>query len=177
MIPAHLQLDHGSETGTIAIMHAFLRSQHGDMEDPTDAVIYGPSTSSQVSIKEGLYTLIFMSFCIRSLWPYDHLSYFKREKSSISPQYHSWFTKQAGPRETKELRFFPTDLYMAQNFISKTATILYSIRKGISKIYQLKNYGSLKSLKSIKIQSFVLIHSLMSENDKKVYLLSFLTFT
>ena len=55
MIPAHLQLDHGSETGTIATMHAFLHSQHGDMEDPTDAVIYGPSTSNQVSIKEGLH--------------------------------------------------------------------------------------------------------------------------
>ena len=59
---------------------------------------------------------------------------------------------------------------MAQNVISKTATILYSIRKRISKIYQLKNYGSLKSLKSIKIQSysFVFIHSVMSENDKSV---------
>ena len=58
MIPAHLQLDHGrhgSEARTIATMHVFLRSQHGEMEDPTDAVIYGPSTSNQVSIKEGLH--------------------------------------------------------------------------------------------------------------------------
>ena len=100
MIPAHLKLDHVSETGTIATMHAFLRSQHGDM-DPTDAVIYGPSTSNQVSIKEGLH------FDFYVILYQIHLSYFKREKSSISPQYHSWFTKQAGPRETKELRFFP----------------------------------------------------------------------
>ena len=57
-MPAYLQLDHGSETGTIATMHAFLRSQHGDMEDPTDAVICRPSsgsTSNQVSIKEDLH--------------------------------------------------------------------------------------------------------------------------
>ena len=55
IIPAHLQLDHGSETGAIATMHVFLRSQHGDMEHPIDAVIYGPSTSNQVSTEEGLH--------------------------------------------------------------------------------------------------------------------------
>ena len=59
---------------------------------------------------------------------------------------------------------------MAQNFISKTATILYSIRKGISKIYQLKNYGSqvLEKHQNSVIYSFVFIHSRMSENDKSV---------
>ena len=68
---------------------------------------------------------------------------------------------------------------MAQNFISKTAAILYSIRKGISKIYQLKDYGSLKSLKSIKIQSYIHLYSFILWWVKmtKVYLLSFLTFT
>ena len=50
--------------------------------------------------------------------------------------------------------------YMAQNFISKTSTILYSITKGISKIYQLeKSNGSLKFF----IYSFIFIHSLMRE--------------
>jgi hypothetical protein len=32
----------------MATMHAFLRGNHGDM-DPDDTVIYGPSTSNQVS--------------------------------------------------------------------------------------------------------------------------------
>ena len=33
---------------------------------------------------------------------------------------------------------FPQGTYTAQTFIHKTSTILYSVTKGISKIYQLK---------------------------------------
>ena len=42
------------------------------------------------------------------------------------------------PRETKKFKAFPQGTYVAQNFISKTSTILYSIAKGIYKIYQLE---------------------------------------
>ena len=43
-------MDKGTETGIMATMHAFLRNKHGDMTDASDTVIYGPSTSNQVSI-------------------------------------------------------------------------------------------------------------------------------
>jgi len=49
-IANRLRLDRGTETGTIATMHAYLRQHHGDM-DPTDTVIFGPSTSNQVRKK------------------------------------------------------------------------------------------------------------------------------
>ena len=42
-------MDKGTETGVMATMHAFLRRHHGDTE-PCDTVIYGPSTTNQVSI-------------------------------------------------------------------------------------------------------------------------------
>ena len=48
MIPAMLRVDRGSETGIMATMHAFLRRHHGDM-DPSDTVVYGPSTANQVT--------------------------------------------------------------------------------------------------------------------------------
>ena len=61
---------------------------------------------------------------------------------------------------------------MAQNFSSKTSTILYSITKGISKIYSKESIGSLMFFKSIThssiIYSFIFIHSVMNENDKNV---------
>lgn len=47
IISAMLRVDKGTETGTMATMHAFLRSHHSDM-DPHETVIYGPSTSNQV---------------------------------------------------------------------------------------------------------------------------------
>ena len=36
-------MDHGTETGKLAAIHAFLRGKKGDMEDSTDSVVYGPS--------------------------------------------------------------------------------------------------------------------------------------
>eukprot|EP00794_Sanderia_malayensis_P011558 gene11558-12749_t len=44
-----LRVDKGTETGTMATMHAFLRSNnHEDEIDPVDTVIYGPSTPNQI---------------------------------------------------------------------------------------------------------------------------------
>lgn len=48
-ISSMLRLDKGTETGTMATIHAFLRRNNGDMDDPSDTVLYGPSTSNQVS--------------------------------------------------------------------------------------------------------------------------------
>ena len=42
------------------------------------------------------------------------------------------------PQGRQKIKVFPQGTYMAQNFIPKTSTILYSITKGISKIYQLE---------------------------------------
>jgi hypothetical protein len=49
VMPSILRLDKGTETGVMATMHAFLRQSNGDM-DPSDMVIYGPSTSNQVML-------------------------------------------------------------------------------------------------------------------------------
>ena len=43
-----IRIDKGTETGTLATLHAFLRRHHNDM-DPMNTVIYGPSTDNQVS--------------------------------------------------------------------------------------------------------------------------------
>ena len=59
---------------------------------------------------------------------------------------------------------------MAQNFIPKTLTILYSITERISEIYQLERELWLSEVlqkhQSSIIYSFIFIHSLMSENEK-----------
>ena len=64
---------------------------------------------------------------------------------------------------------------MTQNFISKTSTVLHSTTKGISKIYQLEREYWLSEVlqkhHSSIIYSFILIHSVMSENDKNVPLI------
>ena len=64
---------------------------------------------------------------------------------------------------------------MAQNFIPKTLTVLYSVTKGISNIYQLEREQWLSEVlqkhQSSIIYSFIFIHSLMSENDKTVCLI------
>jgi len=46
-IASHIRIDKGTETGTMATMHSYLRQNHGDM-NPFDTVIYGPSTPNQV---------------------------------------------------------------------------------------------------------------------------------
>ena len=78
------------------------------------------------------------------------------------------------PRETKKLRFFPKGPTWPKILV----TILYSITKEISKIYQLEREQWLSKVlqkhQSSVIYSFIFIHSLMSGNDKNG---SFLNFT
>ena len=78
-------------------------------------------------------------------------------------------------QERQKIKFFSQGTYMAQNFISKTLTILHSITKGISKIYQLEReywlFEVIQKHHSLVIYSFIFIHSVMSENDKNVPLI------
>ena len=46
---SYLRMDRGTETGTLATMHDFLRRHHGDVV-PLETVIQGPSTSNQLSL-------------------------------------------------------------------------------------------------------------------------------
>ena len=48
-LPSILRIDRGTETGVMATMHAYLRRNHGVM-DPTDTVVFGPSTANQVKL-------------------------------------------------------------------------------------------------------------------------------
>ena len=70
------------------------------------------------------------------------------------------------------MKVFAQRTYIAQTFTPKTSTILYSIAKGISKIYQLERELGISEViqrhQSSVIHSFIFIHSLMSENDKNV---------
>ena len=63
---------------------------------------------------------------------------------------------------------------MAQDFISKTSTVLHSITKIISKTYQFEREHWLSVVlqkhDSLIIYSFIFIHSVMSENDKNMRL-------
>ena len=47
MTGSKIGIDKGTETGKMALLCAFLRRHHGDM-DLLDTVIYGPSTADQV---------------------------------------------------------------------------------------------------------------------------------
>ncbi|KAM7427620.1 hypothetical protein ABFA07_021268 [Porites harrisoni] len=47
VMAAMLRVDRGTETGVMATLHSFLRRHHGDM-DPSDSVVYGPSTENQI---------------------------------------------------------------------------------------------------------------------------------
>ena len=47
-IAANLRFDKGTETGTMAAIHSFLRRNDPDVVNPSDTVTYGPSTSNQV---------------------------------------------------------------------------------------------------------------------------------
>ena len=50
VIASFLRMDKGTETGVMATMHAFLRRNHEDTADGCETVLYGPSTSNQVTI-------------------------------------------------------------------------------------------------------------------------------
>ena len=48
ILPTFLRMDRGTETGKMATMHVYLINKLGIMGDPTDSVIYGPSTSNKI---------------------------------------------------------------------------------------------------------------------------------
>ena len=41
-------MDRGSETDVMATIHCFLREKQGDLENLTDAVLYGPSSQHKI---------------------------------------------------------------------------------------------------------------------------------
>ena len=43
-----MRMDRGNETGKMATLHAYLMSKVGNMANPTDAIIYGPSTTNKI---------------------------------------------------------------------------------------------------------------------------------
>ena len=45
---SYIRMDKGTETGTMATMHAFLRRNNEDITDASGTVLYGPSTCNQV---------------------------------------------------------------------------------------------------------------------------------
>eukprot|EP00794_Sanderia_malayensis_P021334 gene21334-23409_t len=48
VLPNFIRIDKGTETTTMSTIHAFLRGQQGDLHDPADSVIFGPSPSNQI---------------------------------------------------------------------------------------------------------------------------------
>ena len=48
MLPRNLRVDRGMETGKMATIHVYLLNKHEDVDDPTDSIIYGPSTSNKI---------------------------------------------------------------------------------------------------------------------------------
>ena len=48
MLPVSLRMDRGTETEKLATIHVYLLNQRGLMDDPTDSIIYGPSTSNKI---------------------------------------------------------------------------------------------------------------------------------
>ena len=48
VLPDNIRIDRGTETDIMSIMHCFLRAEHGDLEDATNSVLYGPSTQNKI---------------------------------------------------------------------------------------------------------------------------------
>ena len=48
MLRVNIRMDRGTETGKLATIHVYLLNQHGLMDDPTDSIIFGPSTSNKI---------------------------------------------------------------------------------------------------------------------------------
>ena len=49
IISRMIRLNNGTETGVMATMHAYLRRNHSDIDDPIDTILYDPLTSNQVT--------------------------------------------------------------------------------------------------------------------------------
>ena len=41
-------MDRGTETDVMTTIHCFLREKNGDLDDPLDAILYGPSTQNKI---------------------------------------------------------------------------------------------------------------------------------
>ena len=48
VLPDNIRIDWGTETDIMSTMHCFLRAKHGDLEDATESVLYGPSTQNKI---------------------------------------------------------------------------------------------------------------------------------
>ena len=48
LLSRYLRIDRGTETGKMATIHAYLVNKMGIMDDATDSIIYGPSTSNKI---------------------------------------------------------------------------------------------------------------------------------
>ena len=58
-------MDRGTETGVLAAIHTYLRAHMGDLDDPLDSIVYGPSTSNQVSYFSSSACLLDYSFILK----------------------------------------------------------------------------------------------------------------
>ena len=47
-MPFSIRMDHGTDIGKLAAIHAFLRGKIGNMEDAAECVVYGRSTSNKI---------------------------------------------------------------------------------------------------------------------------------
>ena len=48
VLPQTLRVDRGTETDVMTTIHCFLREKNGDLDDPLDAILYGPSTQNKI---------------------------------------------------------------------------------------------------------------------------------
>ena len=48
ILPKTLRVDKGTETGKMASIHVFLQDKIGDLENPMDSIIFGPSTTNKI---------------------------------------------------------------------------------------------------------------------------------
>jgi hypothetical protein len=48
MMPLYLRIDKGTETGKMATLHVYLVNKYDVIENPIQAIIYGPSTSNKI---------------------------------------------------------------------------------------------------------------------------------
>ena len=60
ILPKILRVDKGTETGKMASIHLFLQDKIGDLEDPMDSIIFGPSTTYAFKLAKlaGVFTEI-----------------------------------------------------------------------------------------------------------------------
>ena len=60
VLPNYLRIDKGTEHGVMVSIHAYLRSKYGDLDNPIDSVLYGPSTTNK--LERWWRDLYFVSF-------------------------------------------------------------------------------------------------------------------